>query len=446
MLGIIFVLLFLILLIKKMKKDLCVFNLGVLIFLMMIEFKSFIVWESYNKLFMFSGLSYGLVMLSFWISLLMVMGGGSVFKMNLNWFSFVFVILFLLLILVMSFITNNFLLFYVFFECSLIPTFLLILGWGYQSERIQAGVYLMMYTVSASLPLLGMIYYYYFNLFSLNLVLFDYLFLDLNFYGFFFFTLAFLVKLPMFLVHLWLPSAHVEAPVSGSMILAGVLLKLGGYGLLQVMRSMWRVGNDYALFYISLSLIGGVLISLVCLRQSDLKLLVAYSSVCHMGLMMSGVFTFKSWGVMGSFSMMVSHGLCSSGLFYLCNLTYERSGSRNLLFNKGMLHYLPKLSLWWFLFCVMNMAAPPSLNLFSEICLINSLVCWSDWTMILLMLMGFLAACYSLYMFSYSQHGKLSSFHLKFTGVSMSDYLILGFHWIPLNVFVLNFDYWFSWL
>nr|YP_009776979.1 NADH dehydrogenase subunit 4 [Mansonia uniformis]QJA27633.1 NADH dehydrogenase subunit 4 [Mansonia uniformis] len=384
--------------------------------------------------------SYGLVLLSLWICALMMMASESYIRQNNYVNLFMFLLFFLLLMLVLTFSSLSVIMFYLFFESSLIPTLFLILGWGYQPERLQAGIYLLFYTLLASLPLLIGVFYIYDYVGSLNFMLlmnssligYNYIFLYFCLIG------AFLVKMPMFLVHLWLPKAHVEAPVSGSMILAGVLLKLGGYGLLRMFSVLQILGVKLNYLWIGVSLVGGVLVSLVCLRQTDLKALIAYSSVAHMGIVLGGLMTLSLWGVSGAYTLMIAHGLCSSGLFCLANISYERMGSRSLLINKGMLNFMPSMSLWWFLLCSSNMAAPPTLNLLGEVSLINSLVGWSWVSMIMLSLLSFFSASYTLYLFAYSQHGKVYSGNFFFsTGVSR-EYLLLILHWLPLNLLILK--------
>nr|QLY90300.1 NADH dehydrogenase subunit 4 [Simulium angustipes]QWT71652.1 NADH dehydrogenase subunit 4 [Simuliidae sp. Cyprus 2] len=390
-------------------------------------------------------ISYGLILLSLWICSLMLMASEGVYRHS-NFFSmFLFLVVMLLVFLYLTFSSMSLFMFYLFFESSLIPTLLLILGWGYQPERLQAGIYLLFYTLLASLPLLVGIFYLMNYSFSLSL----YLLKDQSiFYDLFYLCMifAFLVKMPMFLVHLWLPKAHVEAPVSGSMILAGVLLKLGGYGLLRVYPFIMMSGVINNFIWVSISLVGGVLVSLICLRQMDLKALIAYSSVAHMGIVLAGLMTLTMWGISGSYTLMIAHGLCSSGLFCLANISYERMGSRSLLINKGLLNFMPSLSLWWFLLCSANMAAPPTLNLLGEVCLLNSIVSWSWLTMITLSLLSFFSAAYTLYLYAYSQHGKLlSGFYASSMGFSR-EYLLLFLHWFPLNLLIMKAEPCILWL
>nr|YP_010988773.1 NADH dehydrogenase subunit 4 [Paranaspides williamsi]WOR81143.1 NADH dehydrogenase subunit 4 [Paranaspides williamsi] len=385
-------------------------------------------------------LSYILIFLSFWVVSLLMSASMKIYNQkNFSEF-FNLVSLCLLLFLILSFGASDYLMFYISFESSLIPTLILILGWGYQPERIQAGVYMLFYTLFASLPLLvSMLEIYHFTGslvigMSLNIILEEFT----GYVWCMFSIIAFLVKLPMYVVHLWLPKAHVEAPVAGSMILAGVLLKLGGYGLIRVLMLFQIVSKSLSWIWIGVSLTGGVIVSLMCLRQVDMKSLIAYSSVAHMGLVLSGLMVLGTWGLNGAIFVMVGHGLCSSGLFCIANMVYERLGSRSMLINKGLLSFMPSMSLWWFLLSVGNMAAPPSLNLLGEVSLITSVVSWSKVSLFMVGLLSFFSAAYSLYMFSLSQHGHYYNCVYSSCSGKVREYLVLMLHWLPLNLIILN--------
>ncbi|YP_009170640.1 NADH dehydrogenase subunit 4 (mitochondrion) [Phlebotomus papatasi] len=410
-------------------------------FLFMLDSMKSFHWMKLSYYFGVDFLSYGLILLSIWITGLMMMASEKVYLLNKQEKLFMFMLMILLLLLLLTFSTMNIFMFYLFFEGSLIPTLFLVLGWGYQPERLQAGIYLLFYTLLASLPLLLSIFYLYMNFNSL-----DYFFYNIsdmfNVYIYLSLILAFLVKMPMFLVHLWLPKAHVEAPIAGSMILAGVLLKLGGYGLIRMFMIIQYLSVQLNFLLMSISLVGGSLVCFLCLCQTDMKSLIAYSSVVHMGIVIGGILTMTYWGYAGAYGLMIAHGLCSSGMFCLANIVYERSGSRSLLINRGLLTLMPSLTLWWFLMSSMNMAAPPSLNLLSEISLLNSIVMWSWVSMLSLFFISFLGAAYTLYLYAYSQHGKFMIYY----GMSVSvvrEYLLLFLHWLPLNLLIFKVDYFF---
>nr|APX39616.1 NADH dehydrogenase subunit 4 [Dibolia occultans] len=382
-------------------------------------------------------LSYSLIWLSFWIISLMFLASFKIYKLKNYFYFFNFILIFLMISLFITFSSLNIFIFYLFFEVSLIPTMILIIGWGYQPERLEAGFYLLFYTLFMSLPMMVMIFYLYFHSGSMYFLMLkelqsSFMFICMN--------MVFFVKIPMFFLHLWLPKAHVEAPVSGSMILAGIMLKLGGYGLLRFMSMFKLFLNSLNIFFIVVSLYGGFLISLVCLRQSDLKSLIAYSSVVHMGLALSGILTLNYFGGIGALILMLAHGLCSSGLFCLVNLMYERTFSRSLYLNKGMLNLLPSFSMWWFLLLSSNMAAPFSLNLMSEIMLINSVVSFNWINMIFLSLISFFSAAYSLFLYAYTQHGGYYSGILNFKMSESREFLLLFMHWVPLNLLFIKME------
>nr|YP_009460059.1 NADH dehydrogenase subunit 4 [Auriculastra duplicata]AUT77321.1 NADH dehydrogenase subunit 4 [Auriculastra duplicata] len=347
--------------------------------------------------------------------------------------SYLFWISILGLILVIVFSSPNLVFFYVFFEASLIPTLILIVGWGYQPERLQAGTYLMLYTVTASLPLLALLVWRglsnaSFNMFALlQLPLVGSGFIAVVAYG------AFLVKLPMYSFHLWLPKAHVEAPLAGSMILAGILLKLGGYGLMQMNKCFSLGGTGWpTTILVSLSMWGALLATLMCLRQVDMKALVAYSSVGHMGIVAAGVLLERTWGLMSATVTMLAHGLSSSAMFCLAYFTYEKVHTRNLPYLGGFLVAYPALSFFWFIFCCINMAAPPTLNLLGELMVVPSL--WSSHILLVFVmgLMVFFSAAYNMYLYTSINHGALSSYCTSSSPLRSFEMGALFFHCIPL--------------
>nr|YP_010586649.1 NADH dehydrogenase subunit 4 [Wormaldia unispina]UZZ44463.1 NADH dehydrogenase subunit 4 [Wormaldia unispina] len=418
-------------------------NLMNLIFIYLMYSLNLKYLNNLSYFFGLDNLSWGMGLLSIWICGLMIMASFNIMKSNYFFSFYLLNNLILLLMLLMTFFTLNLFMFYLFFESSLLPTLILIIGWGYQSERIQAGIYLIFYTLVASLPMLLGIFY----IFKKNDLMVFYLIKDLNSWiVYFVMVLAFLIKMPMFFVHLWLPKAHVEAPISGSMILAGIMLKLGGYGLMRVMKFMLIMSIKLNLIWIVISMVGGLYLSLICLMQVDMKMLIAYSSVVHMSLVLGGMLTLSYWGFMGSYILMLGHGLCSSGLFCLSNLCYERLSSRSLLINKGLMSFMPSLSLWWFLLVSSNMAAPPSMNLLGEISLFNSILAWSWVLMVFIMLISFFSAGYSLYLYTFSQHGSILSSIYSVSYIQCREYLLLFLHWLPLNLLILKIEFFFIWI
>nr|ARO34965.1 NADH dehydrogenase subunit 4 [Syrista parreyssii] len=415
---------------KMLMMNILFQNLIIIVMMMFFVNFSFIKlnmmdYYSMSYLFGLDYFSFWMIMLTIWIIILMMMASMMIVIQKKFLFLFILNLLFMLLLLMMTFSVLNLMSFYFLFESSLIPTLFLILGWGYQVERIQAGVYMMVYTLFFSLPFLLMIFYMNMYMYSLDLIFMNLnkFMINLDLFMYFMMMMIFLVKIPMFMLHVWLPKAHVEAPVSGSMILAGVMLKLGGYGIYRIMFIMEN-NLKFNLYFMVFSLIGGLYLSMVCLRQVDMKSLVAYSSVVHMSLVICGLLSMEYIGIQGAYLMMISHGICSSGLFCLVNMFYERSMSRSLIINKGLLMYSPSMMMMWFMLCMSNMSAPPSLNLISEIFLLISLVSWGNFMFIILMMLLFISSCYSLYLYSYVCYGK-SMLLFSFKSFSVREYMLM---------------------
>nr|QDP17886.1 NADH dehydrogenase subunit 4 [Parachtes teruelis] len=324
------------------------------------------------------------------------------------------------------FLANDMLTFYISFELVLIPTFLLITMKSNQPERLQASLYLLMYTITASLPLLLMIIIFMKNL-NMTFIMStnkQYLLGPL-------FVLAFLVKMPMFFTHIWLPKAHVEAPMEGSMILAAILLKMGAYGLIRFMPFLMKSYLMMSPWLMSTSLIGGASASLTCTYQKDLKALIAYSSVSHMALVICSLFSMKSNCIMSAMLLLIGHGLTSSALFFMVTIAYQLHFTRNTMAFKGLINYIPNLTFWWFMFTTMNIAAPPSINFFSEISIINNSMMWNMSTLILLMAMIMLTATFSYMLYSSLNHAS-PSLKMLYQSPTTKHFLNMLIHLLPL--------------
>ena len=351
------------------------------------------------------------------------------------------IIWFLFFFLFLCLFRSDLLGFYIFFEFSLIPLFILIIAWGYQSERIQAAFYLFMYTVVGSLPLIVI----FTLLWGINSSLWAIITLKIsfipdNFVGFFFFFifLGFFIKLPIYGLHLWLPKAHVEAPVSGSIILAAILLKFRLYGVyrlfpfIKIQQSLIRVVLGFLLW-------GGVLRSILAIRQRDMKSLVAFSSIGHMATMIRGCLLNVLRGVYGAFILIVAHGFCSSALFYLVNIFYDQNKTRQLILYRGYLRLRLRAAFWWFIFLAINFAVPPFLGLPGEIFIMGILISISYVLLSLGLIASLLAAAFRVFLFRATIHGKTRKRMFWALSPDFSS-LCLVFHLVPACVIVLKIN------
>nr|WID86940.1 NADH dehydrogenase subunit 4 [Anomaloglossus praderioi] len=397
-----------------------------------------------NPYFSIDEISSPLLILTFWLTAPTLLASQS--KISKEPISrqraYIFTIIMLQSTTLLAFLANNLILFFIMFEATMIPTLIVITRWGAQKERMMAGTYLLFYTLFGSMALLTALLFFHENIGTLSIPMLKEVSSQFNFMPYapawwMACFIAFLIKMPLYGVHLWLPKAHVEAPIAGSMILAGTLLKLGGYGILRMGLVMGDSLLSMAPPLIIFSLFGVFLSAILCSRQTDLKSLIAFSSVSHMGLVIAASMIKTEWSIIGSMILMISHGLVSSALFCLANTSYERTNSRTMVLLQGSQIIFPLTAAWWLTAALLNMALPPSLNFMGELSILSSLFQWSNLTLIVTGLSIIFTTSYSLYLFWSSQREHLPPHTKLLIPTQTREHILLSLHIIPILLLTL---------
>lgn len=396
--------------------------------------KNFMIFPEYNISFTIGidGISLSLIFLTAFIMPISLLSSYSVIKMNVK--EYVISLLIIEFLLFGSFMILDVLLFYFFFESVLIPMFLIILAYGSRERKAYAAYSLFLYTLFGSLFMLITLFDILGNYGSLNyLVLLDNFFTQEYqqkiFLGFF---IAFAVKVPMIPFHNWLPEAHVEAPTAGSVILAAVLLKLGVYGMLRFLIPLCPLGSlYYAPLVYTICCAGLVYTSMTAIRQTDMKRVIAYSSIAHMNLVIMGLFSLTTQGIEGAVLQSLSHGFVSSGLFLCVGVLYDRYHSRIIEYYGGLVHVMPLFAIIFFFFTIANIAFPLTSSFIGEFLILagvfesNTFSCFIGCTGMVL------STIYSLWLYNRLMFGQLKDIYIKiFEDINKREFFVF----LPLIV------------
>ena len=374
------------------------------------------------------GISLWFVPLTAFMTVIVVISAWQVIEKRIAQYMGAFLILSGMMIGV--FCTLDGMLFYVFFEATLIPMFIIIGVWG-GANRVYAAVKFFLYTLAGSLlTLVAVIYLYVESGGSFDILAWHKLPLPMTAQVLIFlaFLMAFAVKVPMWPVHTWLPDAHVEAPTGGSVILAAIMLKLGGYGFVRLSLPVTPDASHYlAGFIITLSLIAVIYIGLVALVQSDMKKLIAYSSIAHMGFVTLGFFIFNDIGMQGGIVQMVSHGFVSGAMFLCVGVLYDRVHSRKIADYGGVVNTMPKFAALFVFFSLANCGLPATSGFVGEFMVILGAVKFNFWIAMLAATALIFGAAYSLWLVKRVIFGAVGNDHVaKLQDLNSREFLMLG--------------------
>lgn len=333
-------------------------------------------------------------------------------------------------ILLHVFCVKDLLFFYIFFEFLLIPMFILIGVWGSRKRKVHAAYQFFFYTFLSSIFMLIGLLILYSHIYSTDILILSTIELSYNrqLILWFLFFFAFAIKIPLFPFHIWLPEAHVEAPTVGSIILAGVLLKLGTYGILRFILPMF-IQATYVLtpFIYSLCIFGVIYTCSSTIRQVDMKKVIAYASISHMGFITAGLFSTTIEGLLGCIFLMIAHGIVSSGLFFVIGCLYDRYGSRLIIYYSGLNLTMPVFGIIFFLLILSNISFPGTSSFIGELLILIGIFEVNFFVAVLFTLSIILTAIYSIWLYNRIMFGNLTTHLIHYSDLSKREFLIAFF-------------------
>jgi proton-translocating NADH-quinone oxidoreductase chain M len=430
------------------------FLIQFLALILWIDFDPFLIVTDFNRGFQFfinfsfntllginfvvglDGFSLLFILLTVFIFTLCIFASFNLKKFQASFFLTLFILEF---ILILVFSVLDLFIFYVCFEASLIPMFFIVGFWGSRSRKIKAVFYLFLYTMATALLTLISIFYillqvgstFYPDLLNYIFSENEQLFLWICLF------LTFATKIPIVPFHIWLPEAHVEAPTIGSVILASILLKLGGFGFIRFLLPLFPFATNYYLpFIYTLGISSVIYASLTTIRQIDLKRIIAYSSIAHMNMVVLGIFANNWQGLEGALYLMIGHGIVSSALFFLVGVIYDRFHTRLLRYYGGLIQVMPIFGIFFFFFTLGNIGFPGTSNFIGEILILVGIF---EKNILIAVFAGFgviLSAVYSMWLYNRLFFGTLKlNYGFYFIDLIWSEFLIF----LPLTYFMFVF-------
>nr|YP_011017721.1 NADH dehydrogenase subunit 4 [Griffithsia okiensis]WQF69544.1 NADH dehydrogenase subunit 4 [Griffithsia okiensis] len=373
------------------------------------------------------GISIFFILLTSFLILVCIITSWSSIKFLLKEYLICFLILEFCLIQV--FCVLDLLLFYIFFESILIPMFLIIGLWGSRERKIRAAYQFFLYTLIGSFLMLIALVFIYLEIGTFDIQILSHYFFnkEIQIWLWLALFIGFAVKIPMFPFHLWLPEAHAEAPTAGSIILAGILLKIGGYGFLRFSLPMFPEASVYfSPLIFTLSIIAVIYGSLTTLRQIDLKKIIAYSSISHMGFVTIGIFSFNIQGIEGSILLMLSHGIISSALFFCIGILYDRYKTRLIKYYSGLVQFMPLFIIFFSFFSFSNTGFPGTSSFVAELLILFGS---SNFSLLVTFFLSFgiiFSASYSIWLLNRISFNNINFFYIKkYQDISRREFLLL---------------------